>query len=80
MGYVAKSVVDASHVEHVNAAIEPSQSEIERAAALIALFEEAQRRGEGRAVFEGTLVEKPAYTTAQRLLLRGEAKQRYQLR
>jgi citrate lyase subunit beta/citryl-CoA lyase len=77
MGYVAKSLVDAGHAGRINEAIGPGDQELKRAAGLVAAFEDARQRGLGRASFEGALVEIPAYTTAKRLIARGEAIQSF---
>lgn len=77
MGYVAKSLADASHATIVNAAMAPGETELRDAAAMAEAFEAARERGEGRTKWNGILVEMPSYTSAKRLLARGEAYRRY---
>ena len=70
LGYRAKSLVDAAHAAIVNRALTPSADEVVRAQRVIAAFDAARERGEGRAEVDGSLVEVPAYTTARRLVER----------
>lgn len=70
LGYRAKSLVDPSHATIVNRALTPSADEVAHARRLVAAFEAARERGEGRAEVDGSLVEVPAYLTALRLVAR----------
>jgi len=72
MGYKAKSLVAADHAAVINRALTPQPDEIARARAVIAAFEAARARGEGRVEIDGSLVELPIYTTARRLVARAE--------
>lgn len=77
MGYVAKSLVDPTHAAIVNGVIGPGDDEVQRASRIVAAFEAARAKGDGRAELDGALVEMPTYTTAKRLLAHHEAMQRF---
>jgi citrate lyase subunit beta/citryl-CoA lyase len=72
LGYRAKSLVDPSHAAVVNRALTPSADEVAHARALVAAFEAARARGDGRAELDGSLVEVPAWQNALRLIARAE--------
>lgn len=72
LGYRAKSLVDPSHAAIVNRALTPSAGEVAHARRLVAAFEAARARGEGRVELDGSLVEVPAYQTALRLIARAD--------
>ena len=72
LGYKAKSAVAHSHAGIINRILTPSEEEVAHAKDIVAVFEEAQARGEGRVELDGSLVETPTYTTAKRLLTRAD--------
>lgn len=72
LGYRAKSLVDPAHAAIVNGVLTPSTAEIEHARRLVAAFDDARRRGEGRAELDGSLVEVPARQNAVRLIARAD--------
>ena len=73
LGYKAKSAVAYDHAAIINTVLTPSAEEVARAGKIVAAFEAAQARGEGRVEVDGSLIETPIYTTAKRLLDRAEA-------
>ncbi len=73
LGYHAKSVVSARHVEVVNDVLTPTAEALERARRLVAAFESARAAGRDRVEHEGALVEVPTYLSAKRLIARAEA-------
>ena len=68
LGYRAKSLVDPAHAALENRVLTPSADEVAHARRVIAAFEAARERGEGRVQLDGSLVEVPAYLTARRLV------------
>ena len=68
LGYRCKSLVRPEHAQPLNAALTPSEDEIDRASAIVVAFEAARARGEDRALVGGLWVEVPTYRNAQRLL------------
>lgn len=72
-GYAAKSAVDPAHVAIINRVMTPSAEAVREASAVVAAFEAARARGEGRALVGDLLVEVPSYLTAKRLLERAAA-------
>lgn len=70
LGYRAKCVVNVEQVALINRLLTPSEAERERAAAMVAGFEQARARGEDRALVNGLMVEVPTYRAAKRLLAR----------
>lgn len=70
LGYKAKSAVAPEHAAIINRVLTPSEEENARARGVIAAFEAARQRGEARTQVGGSLVEVPAYLSAQRLLAR----------
>lgn len=73
LGYLAKSLVDPTHVAGINQAFTPSTDQIARARRLVDAFDAAQARGEARVELDGALVEVPSYQNARRLLARAAA-------
>lgn len=72
LGYRAKSLVDPAHAAIVNRALTPSGDEVAHARRLVAAFDDARARGQGRAELDGSLVEVPAWQNALRLIARAE--------
>lgn len=68
LGYRAKSIVRGADARQVNAWMEASPAEVQRAERLVEAFERATAAGHGQVLFEGRVVELPAYTAAQRML------------
>ncbi len=73
LGYRAKSTVVAAHAAVINRVLTPQPEAVARAGAIVAAFEAARERGEGRALVDGSLVELPIYLNAKRLLARARA-------
>jgi citrate lyase subunit beta/citryl-CoA lyase len=73
LGYLAKSLVDPSHVAAINAAFTPGAEQIAHAKRLIAAFDAARAGGQPRVELDGALVEVPTYHNARRLLARAQA-------
>lgn len=72
LGYRCKSLARPDHAAPINDALTPSATEVQRAQALIARFEEARARGEDRALVDGLWVEVPTYRNAMRLIERAK--------
>lgn len=72
LGYRCKSLVRPEHAAPLNSVLTPSTQELARAHALVQTFDEARRRGEDRALFEGQWVEVPTYRNAKRLIERAQ--------
>jgi citrate lyase subunit beta / citryl-CoA lyase len=73
MGYVAKSVVNATHVAAINAVMTPSAEAVRAAKRVVTAFEAARTQGKDRVEVGGLMVEMPTYLSAQRLLARAKA-------
>ncbi|MCP4330468.1 MAG: CoA ester lyase [Alphaproteobacteria bacterium] len=73
LGYTAKSAVMASHAVVVNRILTPSQSEVDRAGAMVTAFERARADGVDRVEVDGNLIEVPSVHNARRLLERARA-------
>ena len=78
LGYVAKSLVDPTHVVVINGMLSPNEDEIRNARKIVTAFEAARAAGQARVEVDGSLVEVPTYHTARRLLARGEAMQQFE--
>ena len=72
LGYLAKSLVDPSHVAGINAAFTPSAGQIAQARRVVEAFEAARAQGQPRVELDGALVEVPSYQNARRLLERAQ--------
>ena len=72
LGYRSKSLVRPEHAAPLNSVLTPSTQELARAHALVQAFDEARRRGDDRALFEGQWVEVPTYRNAKRLIERAQ--------
>lgn len=70
LGYKAKSAVQASHISLINNLLTPSEAEIAEAERIVDAFEKSRQQGSARAELDGSLLEVPTYTNAQRLLKR----------
>lgn len=68
LGYRCKSLVRPEHVAETLQALVPQPDEINSLKRLVAAFEVAQARGEGRALVDGLWVELPTYRAARRRL------------
>src|SRR5215475_12499178 len=71
LGYGARSLVDPAHAAPINRLLTPSDEDMRHARAIVAAFESARAKGEGRVEHEGSLIEVPAYSNAKRLIARG---------
>ena len=72
LGYRSKSLVRPEHAAALNAALTPSDSDVQRARALVQAFEAARARGDDRALVDGLWVEVPTWRNALRTLQRAE--------
>ncbi|MEJ1993660.1 MAG: CoA ester lyase [Limibacillus sp.] len=70
LGYNAKSAVAPEHAHVIRDVMTPSNDGVERARRIVAAFDEARAKGEGRVELDGSLVELPIYSEARRLLER----------
>ncbi|WP_419846912.1 HpcH/HpaI aldolase/citrate lyase family protein [Candidatus Poriferisocius sp.] len=68
IGYSGKLCIHPSQVPLANQCFSPSPEERERARALLAVWEEAQARGEASVAFEGQMVDEPLARRARALL------------
>ncbi len=73
LGYSGKQIIHPAQVEPVQQAFTPSREEIERARALLAAFEQHQRRGAGAFAVDGQMVDMPVIRQARNLLARAKA-------
>jgi citrate lyase subunit beta/citryl-CoA lyase len=78
LGYVAKSLVEPAHAAIINGVMAPGDGDIRQARDIVAAFEAARAAGEARVEVNGSLIELPNYTTAQRLLARSEAMRQFE--
>jgi citrate lyase subunit beta/citryl-CoA lyase len=78
LGYVAKSLVEPAHAAIINGVMAPGDGDIRQARDIVAAFEAARAAGEARVEVNGSLIELPSYTTAQRLLARSEAMRQFE--
>lgn len=77
LGYVAKSLVDANHAAIINDVLTPRGDDVARARDIVAVFDAARARGEGRVEHLGSQIELPIYMTAKRLIARSDELQRF---
>jgi len=73
MGFDGKTLVHPSQVEVANRVWAPSTDEVERARAVVAAFEAAEREGRGVVVVDGRMVEALHRDNALRTLSLAEA-------
>jgi citrate lyase subunit beta / citryl-CoA lyase len=78
LGYGAKSLVDPAHAAVINGILTPGEDELGRARDIVAAFEAARGAGRSRAELDGSLIEVPTYSNANRLIARGEALRRFE--
>jgi citrate lyase subunit beta/citryl-CoA lyase len=69
MGFTGKITIHPDQIDIVNRAFTPSDTEIERATALVAAFEENQQAGKMAFTFNGEMVDVPHLKRAQQILL-----------
>ena len=68
LGYTGKMVIHPAQIAPVHAVFAPSPAEVDHARRVVAAFEEAQARGEGIAVVDGAMVDRPVVLRARRIL------------
>ena len=70
LGYTGRAVIHPLQIETVHSVFAPSTEEVDRARRIVAGFEAAQAKGEGIAVVDGAMVDRPVVLRAQRTLAR----------
>lgn len=70
LGFTGKLVIHPAQIAPVHEAFAPIQEEVDRARRIVAAFEDAQARGEGIAVVDGAMVDRPVALRAERVLAR----------
>ena len=70
LGYHAKSAVAPEQAAIIRGVMTPAQDRVDKAKRIVAAFEAARAKGEGRVELDGSLVEVPIYAEAKRLLAR----------
>lgn len=73
MGLSGKLCIHPAQVALANAAFVPSATEVERARALLAAYDEAVARGDAAIAFDGQMVDEPVARQARAVLARVEA-------
>jgi len=68
MGYTGKMVIHPAQIDPVHAVFAPSAAEVDHARRVVAAFEGARAAGEGVAVVDGAMVDRPVVLRAQRIL------------
>jgi citrate lyase subunit beta / citryl-CoA lyase len=68
LGFAGKSCIHPSQIAVVNAAFQPSEAEIARAARLVAAAEEAEAKGIGAYTVDGQMVDAPFAASARAVL------------
>jgi citrate lyase subunit beta/citryl-CoA lyase len=68
LGYTGKMVIHPAQIDPVHAVFAPSAAEVDHARRVVAAFENAQAVGEGVAVVDGAMVDRPVVLRAQRIL------------
>ncbi len=68
LGYTGKMVIHPAQIDPVHAVFAPSPAEVEQARRVVSAFEHAQAHGEGIAVVDGAMVDRPVVLRAQRIL------------
>jgi citrate lyase subunit beta / citryl-CoA lyase len=72
-GFDGKTLIHPKQLEPCNRVFAPSEEEIERARAVIAAFEEAQREGRGVVTVNGRMIENLHVEQARRTMAQAEA-------
>ena len=68
LGYTGKMLIHPAQIAPVHAVFAPSPAEVDHARRVVAAFEDAQARGEGIAVVDGAMVDRPVVLRATRIL------------
>lgn len=68
LGYTGKMVIHPAQIDPVHAVFAPSPQEVEHAHRVLSAFARAQSLGEGIAVVDGAMVDRPVVLRAQRVL------------
>ena len=68
LGYTGKMLIHPAQIAPVHAVFAPSPAEVDHARRVVAAFEDAQARGEGIAVVDGAMVDRPVVLRAARIL------------
>jgi citrate lyase subunit beta/citryl-CoA lyase len=68
LGFDGKSIINPRQIAIVNEVFAPTQREIEKACAILAGIQEAQRRGSGVIAVDGKMVDRPVVMRAQRCI------------
>ena len=73
MGFAGKLSIHPNQIEPINVAFSPTEEQVEKAAELVAAFEEAQATGQMAFTFDGQMVDAPHLARAKALLARATA-------
>jgi citrate lyase subunit beta/citryl-CoA lyase len=68
LGYTGKMLIHPAQIDPVHAVFAPSAAEVEHARRVVAAFEDAEAVGEGVAVVDGAMVDRPVVLRAKRIL------------
>ena len=68
LGFTGKAVISPRHVEAVNAAFTPTDSEITYAREVLDVIEDGKKRGLGAVSLRGKMIDKPIVDRAERIL------------
>ena len=68
LGFTGKAVISPRHVEAVNAAFTPTESEITYAREVLDVIEDGKKRGLGAVSLRGKMIDKPIVDRAERIL------------
>lgn len=73
LGFEGAFCIHPSQVGHANAAFTPARSQVDRAARLLAAFDEEMARGRAACTFEGRMVDAPVVKQARQVVQKGQA-------
>lgn len=68
LGFDGKSIINPRQIEVVNEVFTPTQKDIEKALAIVAASEEAERKGSGVIALNGKMIDRPVVIRAERTL------------
>jgi len=68
LGFGGKQIIHPSQIAAVHRAYAPTPQELDRAARIVAAFDEAERDGRGVVVVDGRMIDRPIMLQARRLL------------
>lgn len=77
LGFSGKACIHPAQIDIVNEVFTPSSGELERAARIVAAFEQAEASGQAALALEGRMIDYPVVEKARRLLERWCARPRW---